>query len=56
MAKHDTKMTKVELQLWDTSGSKRYQNCWPVIFKGAHGIVLVYNADQPKHANELDEW
>ncbi|CDS42823.1 ras-related protein rab-5 [Echinococcus multilocularis] len=56
MAKHDSKMTKVELQLWDTSGSKRYQNCWPVIFNGAHGVVLVYNADQPDHANELDEW
>eukprot|EP00108_Taenia_solium_P008831 TsM_000291100 transcript=TsM_000291100 gene=TsM_000291100 len=56
MAKHDAEMTKVELQLWDTSGSKRYQNCWPVIFKGAHGVVLVYNPDQPNHANELDEW
>uniref|UniRef100_A0A0R3WGH6 Intraflagellar transport protein 22 homolog n=1 Tax=Taenia asiatica TaxID=60517 RepID=A0A0R3WGH6_TAEAS len=41
MAKHDAEMTKVELQLWDTSGSKRYQNCWPVIFKGAHGVTAI---------------
>lgn len=56
MANYESKMTKVELQLWDVSGNKRYQNCWPAIFKGAHGVILVYNPDKPSHAKELEEW
>lgn len=53
---HDEKPVKVDLQLWDISGDKRYRNCWPAIFKGVHGIVLVYNTNKRNHAEELDEW
>lgn len=56
MANDDSKYTKVELQIWDVSGNKRYQNCWPAILKGAHGVILVYNSDQPSHTKEVEEW
>lgn len=56
MADNDSKLTKVDLQLWDVSGDKRFQNCWPTIFKGTQGLLLVYNGEQPTHGKELEDW
>lgn len=62
-------MQKVEVELWDTSGSKRYghsqtdslfqisyENCWPAIFKGINGVVFVYNPNNAGHGKILEEW
>ncbi|VDL93372.1 unnamed protein product [Schistocephalus solidus] len=51
-----SKPTKVDIELWDVSGSKNYQNCWPAIFKGIHGLVLLYNVNEITHGDELEEW
>ncbi|TPP66828.1 putative protein putative vertebrate RAB member RAS oncogene family 5 [Fasciola gigantica] len=50
------KMHKVEVELWDTSGSKSYENCWPAIFRGLNGVVFVYNPDDTGHGKVLEEW
>jgi GTPase SAR1 family protein len=55
---------KVLVELWDMSGDSRYpfpsalrfDNGWPAIQKGAQGIIFVYNADNPKHEQELEGW
>jgi intraflagellar transport protein 22 len=47
---------KILVELWDVSGDTKYDRCWPAIMKGAHGVVLVYNAENPKHENEMDAW
>ena len=42
-----TKETKADyqvvLQLWDTSGEERYRSISSVYFKGAHGVLLIYD-------------
>ncbi|THD25680.1 putative protein putative vertebrate RAB member RAS oncogene family 5 [Fasciola hepatica] len=63
------KMHKVEVELWDTSGSKRYEqmdfrmflpisyeNCWPAVFRGLNGVVFVYNPNDTGHGKVLEEW
>nr|CAH8848550.1 unnamed protein product [Trichobilharzia regenti] len=50
------KVIKVEVELWDVSGDKKFEACWPAIFKGSHGIVFVYNPDNSNHEKELNEW
>lgn len=34
----------------------RYESCWPSLIRGAHGVILVYNAENPKHDSELEGW
>ena len=34
----------------------RFEHCWPAIQKGAHGILLVYNPENPKHETEIEKW
>ncbi|CAH8550580.1 unnamed protein product [Schistosoma rodhaini] len=50
------KTSKVEVELWDASGDRKYESCWPAIFRGSHGVVFVYNPDNPNHANDLHNW
>ncbi|CAH8555490.1 unnamed protein product [Heterobilharzia americana] len=50
------KPVKIEVELWDVSGDRKYEACWPAIFKGAHGVVFVYNPDKSHHEEELNEW
>ncbi|KAF7257923.1 hypothetical protein EG68_04834 [Paragonimus skrjabini miyazakii] len=50
------KPCKVELELWDLSGNRKYESCWPACFKGSHGIIFVYNPDHSEHIKELEDW
>ncbi|KAF8564637.1 hypothetical protein P879_06634 [Paragonimus westermani] len=50
------KPCKVELELWDLSGNRKYENCWPACFKGSHGAIFVYNPDHSEHIKELEDW
>ncbi|VDP84950.1 unnamed protein product, partial [Echinostoma caproni] len=49
------KNLKVELELWDVSGSNSYENCWPALFKNVNGAVFVYNPNQPDHGKILED-
>ncbi|CAI7995976.1 Intraflagellar transport protein 22 homolog [Geodia barretti] len=46
----------VEVELWDCSGSKQFERCWPAMVKDTHGVVLVHNPDQPQQEKELERW
>ncbi|KAI6660966.1 Intraflagellar transport protein 22-like [Oopsacas minuta] len=35
-----------EIELWDCSGDRTYEACWPAITNGAQGVLLLYNQDQ----------
>ncbi|XP_018650877.1 hypothetical protein Smp_174780 [Schistosoma mansoni] len=50
------KPSKVEVELWDASGDRKYETCWPAIFRGSHGVVFVYNPDNPYHIDDLHNW
>lgn len=44
------------IELWDVSGNTSYAKCWPGITRNATGIILVFNTDQKKDADELKGW
>jgi hypothetical protein len=44
------------IELWDCSGDKKYEKCFPAIMKGAVGAILVYNPDDAEHINQLQYW
>ena len=41
---------------WDTSGDKKFQNCWAAILKDAHGVVLVYDPSVKTQEKEVENW
>lgn len=49
-------MTKVEVELWDVSGDRRYESCWPAIQRGCNGVVFVYNPGRDEQARILDSF
>ncbi|CAL4210624.1 unnamed protein product, partial [Meganyctiphanes norvegica] len=46
--------TRAEVELWDVSGDRRFENCWPAIQRGAQGVVFVYSPGRDDHARSLD--
>ena len=44
------------IELWDISGDKKFEKCFPAIMKGAVGVILVYNPDDAEHVNQLQYW
>ncbi|KAK8719610.1 hypothetical protein OTU49_013916 [Cherax quadricarinatus] len=46
--------TKAEVELWDVSGDRWFENCWPAIQRGVNGIVFVYSPGREDHARTLD--
>ena len=40
------KLLDCEVELWDCSGDRAYEACWPAIASGAHGLLVLYNAEQ----------
>ncbi|XP_063238590.1 intraflagellar transport protein 22 homolog [Bacillus rossius redtenbacheri] len=43
-----------EIELWDCSGNRRFEPCWPAVKQDAQGVVLVYNPSAPDHPRELE--
>ena len=46
----------LNLEIWDISGDKKFQNCWPAIKYGAHAIIIVVDAVSVRYESSLDEW
>ena len=44
--------SKIQVELWDSSGDHRYEKCWPAIKKDAQGVILVFSPDDPPTAME----
>ena len=36
-------MAKVDVELWDTSGNSKFDNCWPALAREAHGVMFVFH-------------
>ncbi|CAG5120585.1 unnamed protein product [Candidula unifasciata] len=52
----DTGRSPVDVELWDCSGDRKFESCWPAMVRDASGAVFVYNPDQPNHDKDLDIW
>ena len=46
----------VKLQIWDTAGQERFRNIVSSYYKGAHGIMMVYDITDLESFRYLDSW
>lgn len=46
----------VKLQIWDTAGQERYKTIATSYYKGAHGIIIVYDITNRASFEEVRNW
>ena len=46
----------LNVELWDCSGDKQYEGCWPAILKDVHGVLLVYDPTIKEQEKEIELW
>eukprot|EP00743_Colponemidia_sp_Colp-15_P005518 GILK01005935.1.p1 GENE.GILK01005935.1~~GILK01005935.1.p1 ORF type:complete len:228 (+),score=30.05 GILK01005935.1:59-685(+) len=56
MKKIDLDGKVVKLQIWDTAGQERFHTITKAYYRGAMGIVLVYDVNDRKTFDNLDYW
>lgn len=47
---------KAKLQVWDTAGQERYRAISGAYYRGAHGVILVYDITDQKSFDDLQGW
>ncbi|XP_044010087.1 ras-related protein Rab-8B-like [Aphidius gifuensis] len=47
---------KIKLQVWDTAGQERFKSITTAYYRGAHGIILVYDVTDEKSFENIKEW
>lgn len=47
---------KVKLTLWDTAGQEQYKSLGKVYYKGASGVLIVYDVTDPKSYLDVQSW
>ena len=43
-------------ELWDCSGDRQYEGCWPAILRDVHGVVLVYDPTIKEQEKDIEMW
>ncbi|CAE7316879.1 RABD2C [Symbiodinium sp. CCMP2456] len=46
----------IKLQIWDTAGQERFRTITSAYYRGADGIILVYDICDRESFNHVDEW
>ena len=47
---------RVKLQVWDTAGQERFRTITQTYYKGAMGIILVYDCTEEQTFNNVKNW
>lgn len=47
---------RVKVQLWDTVGQERYRTMTKMFFRGAKGVLLVYDVTNRDSFNTIQDW
>ena len=48
--------SSAQITIWDTCGQERYRSMTGRYFKGAHGIILIYDVADKRSFADLDIW
>ena len=48
--------TRVKAQIWDTAGQERYRSITSAYYKGAKGVLIVYDITRRETFTNLDKW
>ena len=52
----EIKGKKVKLQIWDTAGQERFKTITASYFRGANGILLIYDITDRESFESLSHW
>ena len=47
---------KIKMQIWDTAGQERFKNIIASYYRGAHGILLIYDVTEKDSFKNLSNW
>ena len=47
---------KIKLQIWDTAGQERFRTITTAYYRGAMGIMLVYDITNEKSFDNIKNW
>ena len=46
----------IKMQIWDTAGQERFKTITSSYYKGAHGLILVFDLTDRQSFLDLDNW
>jgi len=46
----------IKLQLWDTAGQERFKTVTKAFFRGAHGVIFVYDVTDKKTFDQIESY
>lgn len=52
--KHDNK--NIKFQIWDTAGQERFRTITSAYYKGADGIIMVYDLTEPSSLEDIENF
>ena len=48
--------SRIKLQVWDTAGNERFRTITQAYYRGAHGVIVVYDATKEKTYDNVPYW